>query len=189
MQVDLALIQDCISQKRRAQSKLYEKYFSLLMSVCLRYAKSESEAVSLLNNGFLKILNNLEKYKPEVPFEAWIRRVMINSIIDEYRKNKKHKEHIVYKEFQDFESNEGLVNYNEADRLLDAEQIQGLIRRLPPVSQKVFNLSVVDGYNHREIGEILGIAEGTSKWHLSFARKSLQEMIRKSINNLKTVLL
>ena len=173
----LDLISDCKNGSRSAQNKLYKQYFNLLMGVCYRYAKDEDEAASFLNNGFLKILTNLEKYKIEVPFEAWIRRIMINSIIDTYRRNKKHREHISHMEFQDFQSFDGLIAYNEADRQLDADRILEMIKELPNISQRVFNLSVIDGYNHREISEKLGIAEGTSKWHLSNARKILREKI------------
>jgi RNA polymerase sigma-70 factor (ECF subfamily) len=154
------------------------------MSVCYRYAKDEDEAASFLNNGFLKILTNLDKYKIDVPFEAWIRRIMINSIIDTYRRNKKHRENLTHMEFQDFQSFDGLVAYNDADKQLDADRILDMIKQLPNISQQVFNLSVIDGYNHREISEKLGIAEGTSKWHLSNARKMLREKVLKTMENI-----
>ena len=83
------MLEACQRSDRKAQAALYKRCFSLLMGVCIRYVKQEDQAVALLNMGFLKILNNLDRYRSEVPFEAWARRIMINTVIDEYRKNKK----------------------------------------------------------------------------------------------------
>ena len=186
MKVDQNLINDCKKGNRLAQNRLYKKYYNLMMSVCFRYARDEYEATSLMNMGFLKILQNLDKIKPGVPFEAWLRRIMINSIIDNYRRNKKHREHINLMEFEDYNNYEGLVDYNEADRVLDTDQILGFINQLPPISKRVFNLNIIDGYAHKEIAEMLGIAEGTSKWHLSNARKILQGKILAASQQVKT---
>lgn len=187
MKVDRQLIMDCARGDRRAQFQLYKSCYSVLMGVCIRYKKDQDEAAEILNAGFLKILNNLEKYKESVPFEAWIRRIMINTVIDEFRKNRKVKELVEHTDFTETHKYNDQVEYNTADRNFDAEQIELLIKRLPPVSQKVFNLYAVDGYNHREIGEMLNISDGTSKWHLSFARKKLQEMIRNTIHSSKVI--
>ncbi len=157
------------------------------MGVCVRYHNSEEEAASILNIGFLKILNNLGKYRPEAPFEAWIRRIMINTIIDEFRKNRKVKELIEHTDFKEYDNHTDLVNYNLADQLFDAEALEDFIKKLPPVSQKVFNLYAIDGYKHKEIAEMLDVSEGTSKWHLSFARKKIQEMMKQAINAAKVI--
>ena len=187
MKVNRQLLLDCARGDRRAQFQLYKSCYSVLMGVCIRYRKDQDEAAEILNTGFLKILTKLEKYKEEVPFEAWIRRIMINTVIDEFRKNRKVQELIEHTDFTDDYKYTDQVDYNVADRNFDAEQLELLIKRLPPVSQKVFNLYAVDGYNHREIGEMLGISDGTSKWHLSFARKKLQEMIRTTIHSSKVI--
>ncbi len=180
------IILGCINQQRRAQNTLYNQFHSVLLSVCYRYVRSEDEAVALMNLGFLKILNNMERYNTELSFVAWAKRIVINTIIDEFRKNKNHREQIKYQEFEDFHDYAGLVDFNFADKNIDAEQIHGFINQLPNISKQVFNLSVIDGYTHIEIGKMLGIAEGTSKWHLSFARKFLIEKINKLNDNLKT---
>lgn len=177
MQVNPSLITDCKRGDRRAQFQLFQSCFSTLMGVCMRYKKDESEAVSILNVGFLKILKNLDKHQPHVPFEAWIRRIMINTVIDDFRKNRKVKELIEHTDFEDYHDNEQLVEFNWADLKFEAEELEQMIKRLPPMSQKVFNLFAIDGYNHKEIGEMLDISNGTSKWHLSFARKKLREFI------------
>ena len=118
-----------------------------------------------------------------MPFEAWIRRVMINVIIDEFRKDRKVKELMEYRDFSDNTHEAiGQMDFNKADQQFDAEQLEALIRKLPPVSQKVFNLSAIDGYSHMEISEMLGMSVGTSKWHLSSSRKKLQAMIQELMN-------
>lgn len=159
----------------------------MLMGVCRRYRKEEDEVKAMLNEGFLKLLDNLEKYRPEVPFEAWARRIMINVLIDDFRKNRKVKELIEHTDFTDIPLAEAGFDYNEADKQFDVEQLESFIQELPPVSQKVFNLFAIDGYTHREIGERLGISEGTSKWHLSFSRKRLQEQMQKALNSSRVI--
>lgn len=187
MRISQQLIQDCKNGDRRAQFQLYKSCFNVLMGVCMRYKKDEDEAASVLNMGFLKILNNIDKYRPEVPFEAWIRRIMINTVIDEFRKNRKVRELIEHTDFSDHQAINLEVDYNAADQMFDAEHLEAFIKKLPPVTQKVFNLYAVDGYTHKEVGEFLGISDGTSKWHLSSARKKLAEMIQQAINASKVV--
>ena len=112
---------------------------------------------------------------------------MINTLIDDFRKNRKVKELIEYTDFSQDEKFKDYTDYDSADKIFDVEQLELLIRNLPPISQKVFNLYAIDGYRHKEIAKMLGISEGTSKWHLSSARKKLQEMMQEIINNTKVV--
>ncbi|MEZ4958031.1 MAG: RNA polymerase sigma factor [Saprospiraceae bacterium] len=164
---------------RRAQYQLYQRCFNVLMSVCMRYRKSEEEAAAMVNMGFLKIIQNLGKYQEPVPFEAWIRRIMINTLIDDFRKNRKVNELIENRDFSDTDNQKGLVEFNTADLDFDASDLEAMIHQLPSMSRKVFNLYAIDGYTHKEIGELLDISDGTSKWHLSFARSKLKEMMEK----------
>jgi RNA polymerase sigma-70 factor (ECF subfamily) len=176
MLIEESLLLDCQNNKRRAQFELYHKCFGILMSICLRYHRNRSDAEEVLNMGFLKIVTKLDKYNSDVPFEAWIRRIMINTIIDEFRKNKKAKAAIEYTDFNGIhESNS--VSFNEADLSFEAEELENMIQTLPPVSQKVFNMHVIDGYSHKEVAEKMNISVGTSKWHVSNARKLLRKMI------------
>lgn len=179
MNVELDLITACLNKERRAESELYKITYGYLMSICYRYVNSTEDAKEMLNIGFLKILTNLDKYKPEVPFKFWIRRIMINTLIDEYRKKKIHDERIQY-----VDTYIETADYSELNPVLarmDADQINSLIKKLPPTSQKVFNLFVVDGYSHKEISGMLGMSEGTSKWHVNFSKEKLKEMILKII--------
>ncbi len=188
MQISPSIIEGCINQERLAQRKLYEECYSYMMAVCYRYAKSEDEALEFMNMGFLKVLTKLEKKPVDVPFKFWIRKILINSMIDEFRKSKKYKESIVLGRSEGENEYEGeKYSLNEAESRLNVDDIYRLIKILPPMSRKVFNLYVVDGYNHREIGEMLGITDGTSKWHLATAKKKLRELIIQFDVKLKAV--
>lgn len=187
MNINPTLLEDCRRGDQKAQYLLYKSCFQVLMGVCVRYKKQESEAAATLNAGFLKILNNLDKYKENVPFEAWIKRIMLNTLIDDFRKNRKVKELIEYTDFSEMHYPDKAIDFNEADKQFDAEQLQAYIRMLPPMSQKVFNLCAIDGFTHKEVGNVLGISEGTSKWHLSFARKKLIELMKRELNTTKVV--
>lgn len=174
---DRLLIEEVQRGSSRAEYRLYRLCFPLLMGICTRYRTNHDEAVAMVNEGFLKILLNLHSYRPDQPFEAWIRRIMINTLIDDFRRHHRYREHISLHDFQDWHDDDGLVDFNQADLDFDAAELEAMIHQLPPMSRKVFNLFAIDGYSHAEIGEMLGISEGTSKWHLSFARKKLQELL------------
>ncbi len=183
MEIELDLITACINRERKAEYELYKKSYSYLMSICFRYTNSREEAEEMLNVGFLKILKNLDKYKPQIPFNTWMRRVMINILIDEYRKEKKHYDKIEYVETY-YETTD-FSEQNNALAKMNVEQIHAMITKLPPMSQKVFNLYVIDGFSHKEISEMLDMAEGTSKWHLNFSKTQLKEMLTKLVSHIK----
>jgi RNA polymerase sigma factor (sigma-70 family) len=179
MNVQPPLIAACIKHERRAEYELYRVIYSYLMSICMRYAKDRDTASELLNAGYMKILSNLSSYKPEVPFKAWIRRIMVNTLIDEYRRNKREREKVTYVE--EYYDSTDYSEVNEALSRINCKQILDHIARLPEATKKVFNLFVIDGYSHKEIAGLLEISEGTSKWHMNSARQKLKEMIEKGI--------
>lgn len=177
MDITPEIIKSCISDDRKAINLLYEYGFKLLMPVCFRYNKNEGDARAAYNKGFMKILKGLPKLEENTNFNAWSRRIMTNSLIDDYRKNKKYNERI-----QKSDSDSELDFYstgteNEAESNLGMENILFLIKELPAATSCVFNLYVIDGYSHKEIAEQLEMSEGTSKWHLSTARKMLREKL------------
>lgn len=179
MIVPPGLIKDCINRNRRAEYDLYKATYSYLMSICIRYTRSEDSAKEALNAGFLKILNNLEKYNPDMPFKAWIRRIMVNTLVDEFRKQKHHLLAIEYVE----DYNEAA--YSEMNKVIDkinAADILALISQLPPATKEVFNLYAIDGFSHKEIAELLKISEGTSKWHLNSGRQKLKELLEPMVS-------
>jgi RNA polymerase sigma-70 factor (ECF subfamily) len=102
---------------------------------------------------------------------------MINTLIDDFRKNRKVTELVENHDFTSHQLPDTVLDFNTADLHFDAAQLEAMVRSLPPVSQKVFNLFAIDGFSHHEISELLGMSEGTSKWHLSFARQRLRELL------------
>ena len=177
--VDIETINACKKNDRRAQEKLYEWCYVKLMPTCMRYHRNEEDARSILNLSFVKICKNLDKLKENTPFEAWVRRILMNTIIDEFRKNKNYLQLVDSKETDRELEIHGNGVDNSIWSKLETDVLMGLLKRLPEVSRKVFNLYVIDGYTHKEIGEMLEISDGTSKWHLSNARRLLREMVEK----------
>lgn len=179
MIIQPSLIDLCIKQNRKAEFELYKLTYSYLMSICMRYSKDKDTASESLNIGFLKILKNLTSYKPGIPFKSWIRRVMVNTLIDEYRKTKREKEKITY--VNEYYDNVDFSEVNEALSRLNYQQLLFQINLLPEATKKVFNLFAIDGFSHKEISEMLAISEGTSKWHVNAARQKLKEYIENSV--------
>ena len=168
------LIQGCIRGERVSQKLLYEEYFGYALSVCIRYCKSKEEAYEILNDGFMKIFTKLDKYDADKPFKYWLRRIMINTSLDHYRRNLKFYNHQGMETLQNF--SEEAVAFQE----LAYEEIISMIQELPPAYRMVFNLAVIDGYKHEEIAELLGITTGTSKSNLFKAREKLKLMFKQS---------
>ena len=144
-----------------------------MISICLRYTKNESDAVEVLNNGFLKVFKNIGKYQvSQGSLYTWIRTIIINSCLD-FIKSKQRQE--LHKELNDAVE----VHIDpEAIKKINSEALLQMVRQLPPATMAVFNLYVVEGFKHKEIAELLNVTDGTSKWHLSEARKLLQKMIQ-----------
>lgn len=169
------IIQGCCNGDRRSQNILYEKYYPLMSSIALRYCDSREAAESGLNYGFLKVLQNIEKYNDEFALATWIRKILVNHFIDEFRKTQKHIS-TIHIGIED--QNEALVDYNSAELEMDADYVRSILLELPEVTNKVFNLFAIDGYKHKEIAQLLNIPEGTSKCHVSRARNILKEKIK-----------
>jgi RNA polymerase sigma-70 factor (ECF subfamily) len=178
LELDNSFIKKLINQDRRAQLELYKKCFGILMSVAYRYKKNVEDAKSLSINSFLKVLTNIESYKPNVPFTAWIRRIAINTAIDNFRKNSKHN----LIEYSDEISTNENYTINDYDLEIRAEELNNMILKLPKATKLVFNLFAIDGYSHKEIAEQLNISTNTSKWHVKEARNKLKEQILKKQN-------
>ncbi|HJW30486.1 MAG TPA: RNA polymerase sigma factor [Saprospiraceae bacterium] len=179
MTIDARLLDACMKGDRKAQLRLYDQCYSYMMSICIRYCKDRQEAGSRLNLAFLKVLQHLDQFDSTGSFKGWISRITLRSIIDEFRSNQKHYEHHVYfgQPSQDMEWPDEEINHLAEH--IDLDHLMALINQLNPMSRQVFNLFVLDGYGHKEIGDMLKISEGTSKWHLHEARRKLQETILK----------
>ncbi len=176
---ELLLIQACARAERWAQKRLYELHYGKLMAVCVRYAASKDEAVDILHEGFMKIFANLSRYQPDTSLLAWMRRIMVNSAIDYYRREQKHRT-------EDFDT----TNYDREDPEPDAisncseQDILNAIQQLSPSYRTVFNLYAIEGFSHREIADALGIGESTARANLAKARLKLQQLLTKQYPHL-----
>ncbi|MFD2873590.1 RNA polymerase sigma factor [Mucilaginibacter ximonensis] len=160
--------------ERKAQELLYKQFASKMLGVCMRYATDKMEAEDMLQNGFIKMFKKLEDYRGEGSFEGWLRRIMVHSSIEYYRKHHKMIQVIDVAEMSD----EPSVNPT-AMATMSAQDLMGLINQLSPGYKMVFNLYAIEGYSHREIAEIVGITEGASKSQLSRARAILKDLVVK----------
>ncbi|HYV91402.1 MAG TPA: RNA polymerase sigma factor [Chitinophagales bacterium] len=188
MLTDKVLIQNCIRHDRNAQKILFEKFSGKMMTVCLRYINNKDDASVILNTAFMKVFKNITQFKTEGTLEGWIKKIVINCAIDFIRADKSYNRQIqlVADDYPDKEAaalDEGDVDYMNT---VSIEELLQFINELSPVTKSVFNLFAIDEFTHRQIGEQLGISEGTSRWHLSEARKKLQQGIRQRINRYNT---
>lgn len=167
------LINGCIDGNRRMQEELYRRFSPRMYAVCLRYAGSSEEAEDILQEGFIKIFKKLQSFRGEGSFEGWIRRIFVNTAIEHFRR-KRYLQPVTEKEENTIEG-----KYLSVLDELAEKDILDLVRQLSPGYRTVFNMYVVEGYTHKEIGDILGISEGTSKSQLSRAKVILQDMVKK----------
>jgi RNA polymerase sigma-70 factor (ECF subfamily) len=167
------LIKGCLNNDRTAQEHLYKRYYHAMMALCVRYTKDRNDALEILNDAFLKVFKRLIQYDAaKGSLYTWMKRIVINTAIDFLRKQQAyHNMEVMLVD----EEEPGIEN--EAVGKMNGEELLKIIRQLPAVTRLVFNLYVVDGYNHREIGVMLGISEGTSRWHMSEARRRLKIII------------
>ncbi|MFT3981313.1 MAG: RNA polymerase sigma factor [Ferruginibacter sp.] len=169
-----ALIEGCIRNDRKTQELLYKNYYRVMMNLCLRYCANEADALSVLNTAFLKVFRHIKTYDAKkATLYTWIRTIVINECISFINASKKQLPAAELSAAEELQIEPSVINKIKETSLLQ------LIQQLAPATKAVFNLFVVEGYGHKEIASMLGISEGTSKWHLNDARKKLQEMIIK----------
>lgn len=173
-QEEQTIIQMAIDQNRFAQQQIYTKYSSKMLSVCRQYIKDLHLAEDVMITAFMKVFTHLKNFEHKGSFEGWIRRIMINECIS-YIRVKKQVKFIEDETF--FEE-----RYNDIEGKFSMDDIQFLIDGLPDGYRMVFNLYIIEGYKHHEIGDLLGISEGTSKSQLMHARRMLQNQITKLRN-------
>jgi RNA polymerase sigma factor (sigma-70 family) len=167
------LIRGCLKNDRRAQEELYKRYYPAMMSLCLRYVRDRNDAVEVLNDAWLKVFKQLTRYDAtKATLYTWMRTILINTALDALRRQKV----IRRREVQGVEGQEPGID-NEVISKLRGDDLLALVNRLPVTTRLVFNLYSVDGFSHREIGDMLEISEGTSRWHLSDARRQLRLII------------
>ncbi len=168
------LVQECISGNSNAQRELFNRYSPLLMGVTMRYFTDKAKAEDVLQDGFIKIFKNIHKFKNKGSFEGWMRRIVVNTALDEIRKNKKHQKNI---ELDD--TNFKIVHDSNIEERLQAEVLMEIVQQLPDGFRIVFNMYAIEGYSHKEIANELGISESTSKSQYSRAKSALREQLKK----------
>ncbi len=175
------LLQGCLSGNRRMQEELYRRFSPRMYAVCLRYAGKAEEAEDILQEGFIKVFRKMDSYRGDGSFEGWMRRIFVNTAIEHFRR-KRYLMPVTEREENTIEG-----KYNSVLDDLGAKDILALVQELSPGYRTVFNMYVVEGYTHREIADMLGISEGTSKSQLSRAKVILQDMVKTFIDRQRGV--
>ncbi|TAF85633.1 MAG: sigma-70 family RNA polymerase sigma factor [Flavobacteriia bacterium] len=158
--------------ERKAQLALYQLCYPVLISAARRYYHNTDEQMTVVNNAYIKVILHLESYQTG-RFLSWVKRIISNEIIDEYRRNKRYNE--LYR-FDAPVEERGVQDF-QTDAIFTNEQLQNLLLQLSEPARLVFNLFAIEGYSHKEIAQQLGVTEETSKWHTKMARKKLRELI------------
>ena len=169
--IEEELIKGCIKNDRLAQKRLYERFYGKMFGVCMRYSSHREQATEIMNLAFFKVFKTLESFAEKGGnLEAWIYRIMVNTAIDYLRAELRHQH-------SDIEKTVYVEDTSDVISDMTAEDIMRMVNKLTPAYRTVFNLYVIEGYNHKEIGDMLNISEGTSKSNLAKARAKLQDMI------------
>lgn len=172
---DHRLVKGCLNAQPAAQKQLYDRFAPAMMAVCYRYTKSVADAEDVLQEGFIKVFRNLHQYKGDGELGGWIRRIMVTTAINYLKKHARYQSELVFTD-----SDLHAVSVTQPKIMLEAKELADLVRQLPPGYQAIFNLYAVEGYNHAEIGELLGIKEVTSRSQYARARALLIQWIEKN---------
>lgn len=165
------LLKGCRNNDIQCQQQLYKLCYPEMIKVCYRYAPDADGAGSIFNDAMLRVFKNIGNYTDEGKLMAWIRTIVINCSIDFCKKRNVFKRSVPY-----FNEDESLIDPEVFNRV-SGKEIQQLLKTLPPATATVFNMYVYEGFTHKQIGEVLAISEGTSKWHLSEARRLLKTQL------------
>ncbi|MFT3884340.1 MAG: sigma-70 family RNA polymerase sigma factor [Flavobacteriales bacterium] len=169
---DEQMVAGCLNGEPTAQEALYRTYARKMMSICMRYASGRDQAQDMLQDGFVKVFQKMDHYRGEGPLGGWIARTMVNTALDHLRRNKPYDHGV------DLANAEHL--HAEDEHVLSSmstDELMALIQALPPGYRTVFNLFAIEGYPHKEIGEMLGISENTSKSQFMKARAYLRKLL------------
>jgi RNA polymerase sigma factor (sigma-70 family) len=170
---DNRLITACKANKRWGQEALYKLFYTDMLRVCYRYLKSDDLAKEALNTGFLKVFQNINEFDDKKgELGAWVRVIIIRTCIDLSRKETKFTRQASFEK----DAETAFITPDVLEKIY-VEDLLKAVRHLPAASQLVFNMSVIEGYSHKEIGEELNISESTSRWHLTQAKKLLREIL------------
>lgn len=170
------IIQGCCKRDRSMQNELYRLFYGYGMSICIRYVENEPEAISVLNDGFLRVFRHIKKYDVTQPFKPWFRRIVINAAIDYVKSQKKFKMEMSMEEAKNMPTREDILSR------INYQELMAMVQSLSAAYRTVFNMYVIDGFKHEEIASILGISVSTSKSNLARARAKLQELLTNKLD-------
>jgi len=173
------IVEGCLRGERRSQEALFKQFYGKMMAVCLRYLSDRDSAQEVLQEGFIKVFDKLEVFDFKGSLEGWIRRIIVNTAIDAIRKNKRNP--FLSDQDNDFkqDSVDEVVEKEKFELLeIKSEIALASISKLSPAYRTVFNLYVIEELSHKEIAELLGISEGTSKSNLAKAKMNLQRHLK-----------
>ena len=178
------IVYGCIKLDRESQKKFYNYFYGYAMAICMRYAPNNDDAMEIINDGFLKVFNKLDSFQAryddiEGSLKGWIKRIMLNTAIDHFRKNNKY---LVNMDVGDNLYNLAYEEENSLDKM-SYDEIYKIIQRLSPMYRTVFNLYIIDGFKHEEIARQLNISVGTSKSNLAKAKINIQKMMQQARRN------
>lgn len=171
------VIAGCKNGELKYQKMFYKHFYGYAMSACLSYASNKDDALEIMHDGFIKVFNNLHRHDVNKSLKGWIRRIMVNTAIDHYRKNIKHQQ------LYDIDSADKLSDSPSIYDKISAEEIIGMVQSLSPAYRMVFNLFVIEGYSHKEIAQKLDIAESTSRSNLVMANRKLRKLLQQSLKD------
>ena len=178
------LVDGCLKGERRSQQRVYELFYGKMMAVCMRYTKNTDQAKDILQDGFIKVFRSMESYNRAGSFEGWIRRIVVNTAIDHFRRSKHSYlllgEERSIEDFKDQDEEDTLAD-EAGDDLPDLKpaDVINAMQKLTPAYRTVFNLYVFEEMTHKEIAELLGINIGTSKSNLAKAKQNLKKLLKK----------
>lgn len=166
------LIQGCLGGDRKSQKLLYQQFYGFAMTIALRYSRDEMDAADIMSHAFVKVFRSIKSFdSSKGSLHAWIKRIVINEGLDHIKTRTRFSENV------EIETVDEPAIKNDVLEQMGADEIMKLVQKLPPATHAVFVLYAVEGHTHREIAVKLGISEGTSKWHLGEARKTLQKQL------------
>ena len=174
---DSDLVKGCLAKKRSSQKELYDTYIKKMYALCRRYISDKEEIKDILQEGFIKVFENIESYRGDGSLEGWIRKIIINTALNYIRKKKSD----IFERIEDSEEDQNytLADESENEDLFQTdfkkEELLAAIERLPENYKIIFNLFCLENYSHREISVMLSISEESSRTRLNRARKILQE--------------
>jgi RNA polymerase sigma-70 factor (ECF subfamily) len=170
------ILEGCISGKREFQELLYKKHSGKMFALCLRYVRNREEAEDVLQDGFVTVFKNIKNFRRDGSFEGWIRRIIVNTALMHLRSRKKEMN---FSDIDEVGNKFHPESHFDVSSQINANELLRMLDKLPEGYRMVFNLFAIEGYSHKEIGELLGINEGTSKSQLSKARNYLQDSLQK----------